>query len=177
MSLRRLRKSLLTVAGCAAIALAAPLASSMGAGAAKDSVAPCSSSNLVVWLPSGLGNGAAGSVFYKLRITNLGAAACTISGFPKVSALNLKGKPVGKPASKEAGKKATTVKVAPGGSASFQLRVVQPGVFSPADCHPAKAAALRVSPPGGGSKVVPLPFETCAKPIQTVLSVGPVTKS
>jgi uncharacterized protein DUF4232 len=177
MDVHRLRKSLLTVVGCAAIALAAPLAASVGAGPAKISAVPCSSSKLVVWLPSGLGSGAAGSVYYKLRVTNLGAA-CTVSGFPKLSALDLQGKPVGKPASKEPGKKATAVKLAPGGSASFQLRVVAPGVFSPADCHPAKAAGLRVSPPGaGGSKVVPLPFETCAKPTQTVLSVGPMTKS
>lgn len=159
-------------AGCASLALAAPLAS---AGAAA-SAAPCATSNLVIWLPNGLGNGAAGSVFYKLRITN-GGAACTLKGFPQVRALNLKNQPIGKPASKEAGQKAGTVKLAAGGSASFQLRVVNPGNFSPADCHPTAAAGLRVSPPGGGgSKAVPLPFETCAKPTQSVLSVGPVKK-
>lgn len=159
--------ALAIAASCASVALAAPSASA----------APCATSNLVVWLPNGLGNGAAGSVFYKLRITNGGAAACTLKGFPQVRALNLKGQPIGKPASKEAGQKAATVKLAAGGSASFQLRVVEAGNFSPADCHPTMAAGLRVSPPGGGgSKVVPFPFETCAKPTQPVLSVGPVKK-
>lgn len=168
---------LLAVAAGALLALAAPASAGTGPRAGA-SVAPCSSSNLVVWLPNGLGSGAAGSVFYKLRITNGGSAACTLSGFPQVRAFDLKGKPVGKPASKETGQKAATVKLAPGGSASFQLRVVDPGNFSPADCHPRMAAGLRVSPPGsGGAKVVPLPFETCAKPTQPVLSVGPIKKS
>jgi len=37
------------------------------------------------------------------------------------------------------------------------------------------AAGLRVAPPaGGGASLVPFPFETCAKPIQPVLSIGPV---
>jgi uncharacterized protein DUF4232 len=164
-------------AGCASLALAAPLASAGADGAASASAAPCASTNLVVWLPNGQGSGAAGSVFYKLRITNGGAVACTLKGFPQVRAVNLKGQPIGNPAAKEAGQKAGAVKLAPGGSASFQLRVVNPGNFSPADCHPTTAAGLRVAPPGGGgSKAVPLPFETCAKPTQPVLSVGPVKK-
>jgi Protein of unknown function (DUF4232) len=165
-------------ASCAALALAVPLASAGTGGGATASAATCKASNLVVWLPNGNGNGAAGSIFYKLRITNLGSAACSLKGFPKVSALNLKGQAVGKPASKESGQKAAGVKLAAGGSASFQLRVVEAGNFSPADCHPTEAAGLRVSPPGaGGAKVVPFPFETCAKPTQPVLTVGPVKKS
>jgi hypothetical protein len=156
-------------AACAVLALAAP-----GASAA----APCATSKLVVWLPNGQGSGAAGSVFYKLRLTNQGTAACTLKGFPQVRALNLKGQPIGKPASKEAGQKAGTVSLAVGGSASFVLRVVEAGNFSPSACHPTMAAGLRVAPPGGGgSKVVPLPFETCAKPTQPVLTVGPIKKS
>ena len=170
--------STVTIAIVAAAAvLTAPLATAGAGGGASASAAPCATSNLVVWLPNGLGSGTAGSVFYKLRITNGGAAACTLKGFPQVRAVNLKGQPIGKPASKEAGQKAGAVKLAPGGSASFQLRVVEAGNFSPGDCHPTMAAGLRVSPPGGGgSKAVPLPFETCAKPIQPVLSVGPIKK-
>jgi hypothetical protein len=173
-----LRGLLLAVAACAGLTLAPPLASAGPGGSAGASAATCATANLVVWLPNGLGNGAAGSVFYKLRITNGGQTACTLSGFPKVSAVNLKGKAIGKPAAKEAGQKAGAVKLAAGGSASFQLRVVNPGNFSPADCHKTTAAGLRVTPPGGGgSKVVPFPFETCAKPVQPVLSVGPIKKS
>lgn len=174
-----LRAATLGIAACcAALALLAPMAAAGSGGGASASTAPCSASNLVVWLPSGTGNGAAGSIFYKLRITNLGAGACTLKGFPKVSAVNLKGNAIGKPASQETGQKAGTVKLAAGGSASFQLRVVEAGNFPPANCHATMAAGLRVAPPGaGGSKVVPFPFETCAKPTQAVLTAGPVKKS
>ena len=177
--MRRLRlRHLLTLAATGAVvALVASSASAGTGGAASASASPCATAHLIVWLPNGIGNGAAGSVFYKLRITNAGSAACTIKGFPTVRAVNLSGQPIGKPAAKEAGQKAGTVKLAKGGSASFQLRIVNPGNFSPADCHQASAAGLRASPPGGGgAKVVPLPFETCAKPIEPVLSVGPVKK-
>lgn len=175
MRIRGLRGVLLaTSVCCAALALAVPLASA-GAGAAASAAVPrCQTANLVIWLPNGMGNGAAGSVFYKLRLTNLGGKACTVGGFPAVSAVNLKGSPIGKPASHE-GKKGGAVKLAPGASASFQLRIVQAGNFSPSDCHPVMAAGLRVAPPGGGgAQVVPFPFETCAKPIQPVLSVGTI---
>jgi uncharacterized protein DUF4232 len=162
------------IAGLAALAIAFP---ATGAAAGATASSTCASSNLVVWLPNGNGNGAAGSVYYKLRITNLGGGSCTLSGFPKVTAINSKGAAVGKPASNEPGSKSSVVTIKPGGSASFQLRVVEAGNFSAAACHATKAFGLRVTPPGaGGSKVVPFPFETCAKPTQSVLSVGPVKK-
>jgi hypothetical protein len=169
---------LAVLAACAALALAAPLATA-GAGGAETSAAPtCKAQSLVVWLPNGNGNGAAGSVFYKLRITNLGSGSCKLSGFPKVSAINSKGATIGKPASNETGSKAGVVTIKSGGSASFQLRIVEAGNFSPSDCHPTQAFGLRAAPPGaGGAKVVPFPFETCAKPTQPVLTVGPVKKS
>ncbi len=173
MSTRGLSGALAVSACCVALALAAPLASAGGATATA--AAPrCQTANLVIWLPNGRGSGAAGSVFYKVWLTNGSSKACTVSGFPAVSAVNLKGSPIGKPASHE-GKKGGAVKLAAGASASFQLRIVQAGNFSPSDCHPTMAAGLRVAPPGGGgAKVVPLPFETCAKPIQPVLSVGAI---
>lgn len=176
MSARGLRGVVLAAAVCcAALALAVPLASAETGGAAASAAAPrCQTANLVIWLPNGKGSGAAGSVFYRVQLTNLGSKACTVGGFPAVSAVNLKGATLGKPASAE-GKKGGAVKLAPGASASFQLRIVQAGNFSPADCHPTMAAGLRVAPPGGGgAKVVPLPFQTCAKPIQPVLAVGAI---
>jgi uncharacterized cupredoxin-like copper-binding protein len=164
-------------ASCVALALAVPLASAGTGGGASASAATCRTSNLVIWLQNGAGNGTAGSVYYKLRLTNGGTAACTVSGFPKVSAVNLKGQTLGKPATNETGFKVSSVTIQPGESASFQVRVVEAGNFSPSQCHPAMAAGWRVAPPGGGgSKVVPFPFETCAKPTQSVLGVTPIKK-
>ena len=164
---------LVAVAACAALGLAAPLASAGTGGAAASAAAPrCQTANLVIWLPNGMGSGAAGSVFYKVRLTNLGGKACTVSGFPAVSAVDLNGSPVGKAASQE-GKKGGAVKLAPGASANFQLRIVEAGNFSPSACHPTMAAGLRVQlAGGGGAKIVPLPFEACAKATVSVLAVG-----
>lgn len=160
--------------GCVALGALAPLASAGTDSTASLAAPRCATSSLVIWLPNGMGSGAAGSVFYKLRLTNGSGKACTVSGFPAVSAVNLKGTVVGKPASHEGGK-GGAVKLAPGASASFQLRIVQAGNFSPSQCHPVMAAGLRVAPPGGGGgKVVPLPFETCAKAVQPLLTVGAI---
>jgi hypothetical protein len=165
------------LASCAALALTTSPAAASSAGAARAGTPHCTTSGLVIWLPNGNGNGAAGSIFYKLRLTNLSGHTCTLSGFPRVSAVDVKGKKLGKQASHETGQKAGVVKLAPGGSASFQLRVVEPGNFSPADCHEVTAAGLRVTPPGQtASKVVPFPFQTCSQPTQPVLTVGPVRK-
>ncbi|MBS1878685.1 MAG: DUF4232 domain-containing protein, partial [Actinobacteria bacterium] len=147
-------------------------------GAATASAATCKTANLVIWLQNGNGNGTAGSVYYKLRLTNAGSAACTVTGFPQVTAVNLKGQTLGKAAKRETNLKASPVTIAPGNSASFQVRVVEAGNFPASQCHPTLAAGWRVVPPGGGgAKVVPFPFETCAKPTQSALGVGPVKKS
>lgn len=173
----RLRRPLLTALGCAALALAAPLASAHSEGAASASAAPCASSKLVVWLPSSAGSGTAGSVYYRLRVTNLGGSACTLRGFPNVSAATLAGRPFGKPAARETNFTAKTVSVAPGGSASFLVRVVEAGNYSASQCHPTEAAGFRVELPRGGTKLVPFPFAACAKASAPVLGVGPLQKS
>ena len=127
----RLRRHLLTVVGCAALALAAPLASAWSQGDASASAAPCASSKLVVWLPSSAGSGTAGSVYYRLRVTNLGASTCTLKGFPRVAAASLGGRPFGKAAQRETNFKAKTVTVAPGAAASFWSGSSRPATTRP----------------------------------------------
>lgn len=176
--LARLRRPLATFAGCAALALAAPLAAAAPEEDAAASAAPCASSKLVVWLPSSAGSGTAGSVYYRLRATNLGTTTCTLRGFPGVSAANLGGQPFGKPAARETNFKVKTVTLAPGSSASFLVRVVEAGNYSPSDCRPTEAAGFRVAlPQGGAAKIVPFPFNACAKRSAPILGVGPFQKS
>ncbi|MDQ6778933.1 MAG: DUF4232 domain-containing protein, partial [Actinomycetota bacterium] len=81
----------------AALGAAAPSAgpdSVVGPGA---TVAPtaastpkCATSGLVVWLNT-QGNGAAGSIFYALELTNLSGQTCTLNGYAGVSAVDLAG--------------------------------------------------------------------------------------
>jgi Protein of unknown function (DUF4232) len=174
-------KQLIVAALAGAAALAATMAVASASEAAGPSTLaapadpPCKTSGLVIWSNNGAGGGTAGSVFYKLRFTNLSGHACTITGFPKVSAVNLAGKQIGSAAQQEAGQKPKLVKLANGATANALLRVVDPGNFSPSACHEVMAAGLRVTPPGQtASKLVPIPFATCSLASQVTLSVGVV---
>jgi hypothetical protein len=164
------RIALTALVAIAALPLASPAASAPAAGPPQ-----CKTSGLVIWSNNGAGGGTAGSVFYKIRFTNLSGHSCTLRGFPRVAAVDLAGKRIGAAAEHEAGPKPKTVKLSNGGTASAQLRIVNAGNFSPSACHPVKAAGLRVTPPGQSrSKLVPLPFATCANAAQHTLSVAVV---
>ena len=70
-------------AAVACAALLTAVAAPAPAGAAR---APrCATSGLVVWLDT-QGDGAAGSIYYKLELTNLSRHTCTLLGYPGVSA-------------------------------------------------------------------------------------------
>ena len=55
---------------------------------APERAAACVGSELDVWLNT-RGDGAAGSTFYALEFTNLSSHSCTLTGFPRVSAIDL----------------------------------------------------------------------------------------
>jgi Protein of unknown function (DUF4232) len=135
----------------------------------------CPASGLVVWVGEEPGGGAAGSVYYRIELTNLSTATCTVQGYPKVNAVDLKGARIGAFAAREKGTAAKTVTLAPGQSATAQLRIVD-ALNYPADkCKATTAAGLRVGIPGGsGNKVAPLAFETCVRAATKTLSVAPV---
>jgi hypothetical protein len=171
------------VTGARALGLAAALGSiaALGAAAAPASGSAvtagppaCQTAGLVVWLSNG--DGAAGSVFYTMDFTNLSGHACTLRGYPGVSAVNLSANPVGGAASRDKGKKVKTIRLANNATATATLRVVEAGNFSPSACRPVTAAGLRVFPPNQtASKLVPLPFGVCSRG-RSNLSIEPVTK-
>lgn len=169
-------KARLLLAPClaAALLLAAVTCTSSAAPAAAATKA-CPASGLVVWAGEEPGGGAAGSVYYRIELTNLSTATCTVNGYPKVNAVDLKGGRIGAFATHENGKAAKPVTLAPGQSASAQLRIVD-ALNYPADkCKATTAAGLRVGIPGGsGNKIAPLAFETCVRATTKTLSVAPV---
>jgi hypothetical protein len=163
-------------AAAALLVAAAPLASAAPPAAQSRAAAPaCKTSQLVIWLFNG--QGTAGSFFYELNFTNLSNSTCTMRGYPKAFGVDLQGKRVGLDFADETGKQ-KLVTLPGGGSetATATLRLVDPGAFSSAECHPTKIAGIRVTPPGqSASKVVPFPSETCARePTESAASVGPV---
>ncbi|HEX3737055.1 MAG TPA: DUF4232 domain-containing protein [Solirubrobacterales bacterium] len=169
MRLRLLLAPLVAVALLAAVAIASPAAD---AATTKG----CPASSLVVSVAEEPGGGAAGSIYYRIELTNLSGKTCTVSGFPKVNAVDLKGRTIGAAAKQAAGKKARPVKLEKGDTALATLQIVDALNYSPDECRPTWVAGVRVGVPGGaGSKVAPLAFLTCALASAKTLSVGPVT--
>lgn len=159
----------MAVALLAAAALALPAAHAAGP-------ARCRASGLVIWAGEEPGGGTAGSVYYRIEFTNLTASACTVSGHPKVNAVDLEGRRIGAVAIHEKGKRARPVTLAPGHGASATLRIVDALNYPTGKCGATTAAGLRVSVPGGpGAKIAPLAFEACARAVAKTLAVAPVT--
>lgn len=171
-----MKARLLTAPLVAAALLGAAVIATPAAEAAATKA--CPASGLVIWAGEEPGGGTAGSVYYRIQFTNLSGHTCTVSGYPKVNAVDLKGRRIGAFATHAAGKKAKAVKLAPGASATATLQIVDALNFSPSQCKPTLAAGLRISVPGGsGSKLAPLAFETCALASAQTLSVAPVTRT
>jgi hypothetical protein len=177
------------LAGVAALACAAALTpvtalAATGAPAAATASTPaCITSGLVIWLNTS-GSGYAGGEDYTLNFTNLSGHACTLRGYPGVSAVSLSGGQIGRPAGWGTARPAT-VSLAVGATATAGLQVSDPGDFGTACFRPGPqgqagkfptAAGLRVYPPNQfASKVIPIPFYGCygtapvwmyAKPVQ-----------
>ena len=162
---------------CVLALTAASLAAAPFAAAtpAANRAAPgCTTPGLVVWLNT-TGNGAAGSVYYHLEFTNLSGGACSLSGYPGVSAVDLAGHGVGSPASRSPSL-VRPITLATGGTASAVLRIVAVGNYPSSRCNPTSAAGLLVYPPNQrASKVVPFPLRACAKTGVAYLAVGSLT--
>jgi hypothetical protein len=164
----RLARWVAIATAAAAAGLGALIATSSPAAAAGSP--GCQTGGLVVWLDTN-GNGTAGSIFYTLHFTNLSGHRCTLRGYPGVSAINLRGRQVGRAAGRDTSRRVRTVSIRNGGTASAVLRIVDNGVLP--NCGMVTAAGLRVFPPNGrSSKTVPFPFGACQR--ASVLTVRAV---
>jgi Protein of unknown function (DUF4232) len=155
-----------------ALALATAV-TAVGAAPARTTAAACKTSELVVWL-GGTGDAAAGSRYVTLEFTNQSGHTCTLTGYPWVSALDLRGHALGSPGSRNP---STTrvVRLANGDTAGALLRIVVAANFPASTCHPRAAAAVRVFPPNQtASKIVPIPFQACSRSGPIFLSVKTV---
>jgi hypothetical protein len=133
------------------------------AAPARTSASGCRTSNLVVWVAP-TGNAGARSTYVTLKFTNQSGRACTLTGYPGVSALDLRGRALGSPASRDPSTK-RTVCLANGATASATVRIAFAGNFPPSGCRRRAAAGLRVYPPDPtAAKTVPIPFEACSLP-------------
>ncbi len=140
-------------APAATSAPAAPAARSLAqagparARSAAARIPRCTAADLGVWVALDQAGAAAGTLYYPLEFTNLGHQACTLYGFPGVSAIGSGGRQLGSPASWDRSVAARTVPLAPGGTAHA---VLEYGDVVTGNCPGASkgtAAELRVYPP------------------------------
>jgi len=158
-----------------AAAAAAGLAAGVPAVAIASSSAPatprCNASNTYVWFALSP-NGATGHIYYPVEFTNIGSAACTLTGFPGLSAISKSLHQIGVAASR-APVTAHTVTVKPHRTVHAVLAITQAG-FIPG-CHQAAAGGLKVYPPNEKSKQYVLNFSFTACKNKPFLWVDPVT--
>jgi hypothetical protein len=157
-------------ANSANVAGAARAANVTGA-ALPATVGRCTTTSLRVWL--GIpGDGTAGPIYYSLELSNVSKAACTLDGYPGVSAVGLGGKQLGSAARRNSVQPPHLVTLAPGATAHVLLGITDPGFFSPSACPRVNAIGLRVYPPNDfGSTIVDFPFAACGKAGPSFLSV------
>jgi hypothetical protein len=158
------------------------LALGVAAAPADAAVPACKTAQLVTWLNT-QSNGAAGTIFYVLNFTNVGAK-CTLRGYPGVSAVGRAGKRLGTAANRNSVKPVKTVtlnaaNVSHGtfSTAHATLGIVDTGVFSPGVCAPTIASGLRVFAPNQQSATfLPFPFGACARSGPKFLNISAVAK-
>lgn len=164
----------MVVAGMSALGCAAAAQAATPSAAPRVVVATCTTGQVVSWLNTS-GNGYAGGIGYELEFTNVSAHACTLYGFPGVSAVTRAGHQLGGAATRN-GPRTRAVVVKPGRTARALLQVTFTGNFTPSACKPVTAFGLRVYAAGAfGSDVIPFPFSVCSTPHPISISVQSTT--
>jgi len=158
------------IACAAAVIPVAALAATSSPAAGRAATPACRTSGLVIWLTPEFGGGYAGGYYYNLNFTNQSGNACTLQGYPGVSAVSLSGGRLGSPAGWGT-PNGPVVTLNNGYTATSRLQVADAGNYG---CR-ATAAGLRVYPPGQfAAKVVPYPLGACARPGPVWMHAGPV---
>jgi hypothetical protein len=182
------RRTIAVLAGAAVAGLAitgvAFAATSPGSARAAATTPACTAAlgqtgNVSTWIADGQGNGAAGTIYYPLQFTNLSKHACTMRGFPGVSAISRSGKQLGSPANWESGGGFGTVRtivVAPGATVHSILAYHDVEVSTAPGCDAVNTmVGLRVYPPSQkGAAFAYFNLEACSHAGPVYLTVGPV---
>jgi hypothetical protein len=121
------------------------------ASAAPAAVPACSTADLSVWVNLSAGSAAAGTDSWPLDFTNTGSHACTLYGYPGVSATSASGAQLGRVADRQPIFTPRTVTIGAGGTAHAYLFWTEVLNFTPSGCKLGTASLLKVYPPNGKS--------------------------
>jgi hypothetical protein len=137
-----------SVAGLIATTAAFAAPSSGTARASTAAIPRCTAASLGAWIAVDQGNGAAGTIYYPLEFTNLSKHACSMHGYPGVSAIDRNGHQLGRPAGWGSRVAARTVVLAPGATAHTILQYSDATVTTAPGCDPVFTTfELRIYPP------------------------------
>jgi hypothetical protein len=138
--------------------------------AAQTGPAGCLASGLRASL--GVSQGAAGTIYQVIVLTNTSSATCTLYGYPGVSFVTgIGGSQVGKPATKNPVVPRSLVTLAPGAKADVLLAVHDAGAFP--GCQIVTVHWLRIYPPGDYGSVY-VKYQTQACWLRSIMSVTAV---
>jgi hypothetical protein len=114
----------------------------------------------------GPGQGAAGTFYRVIVLTNVSASACTLYGYPGVSFVTGHGGSViGAPASRNPLVPGTLITLSPGQAASALTGIVDTGALPAAACRPGPASLLQIYPPGDrGALFLTFSAQVCTRP-------------
>jgi hypothetical protein len=146
----------------------------------------CATSGLEAWLGLAATSGSTsvagtgdrlepGGTYYTLEFTNVSARACSLYGYPEVSAYaggRADGSQIGSAAARDTSVRPRPVTLTPGQTAHSVLRVTSTGTFQPTACAQVTAPELRVMLPDQDRPAfVPLHLSACSKKGPEFLSV------
>jgi hypothetical protein len=174
---KSIRRTIIAAAAALSLGIGGAVWATSAASAAPAAAPACSTANLSVWVDVSQGSGAAGTISYPLDFTNTGSRACTLDGYPGVSATNANGGQIGRAAGWNPLYKAKTVTIPAGGSAHAYLFWVEVGNFTASGCKPTTASLLKVYLPNRTSAALGFfSLQGCrsTKPLYTYLHVSTV---
>jgi hypothetical protein len=146
--------------------------------AALEAAPRCAPGKLLVY-QSEKGGVGLGSVYTSLTIENLSGRTCKYSGVPRVIAVGIGGRTIGREARRDTrsrpmpGHRHRTVMLLPDGTATAQLSYGEAYNYPPEDCGMVTAAGLLVTLPGAHRpQRVAMPFARCSKQPKPGMDVG-----
>jgi hypothetical protein len=162
------------IAAVSALALAAGAAVwATSASAAPAATPACSSSSLSVWVDASQSSGAVGTIEYALEFTNITGKACTLYGYPGVSAVNGSNKQIGAAARRYTLYAKKTVTIPADGTAHADF-FWSDGELTAPGCDQVTSSYIKVYPPndkGAKEGFFDLPICSSAKDPNLMVSV------